>query len=232
MSSPLSLIDPALQRYVEAHSQAESPLLSRLRRETHLQVLYPQMLTDPVQGRLLAWWSRLVQPRHILEVGTFTGYSCLCLAEGLSATGRITTIELNHERAHRILRYVEEAGMKDRIQLLIGDAKDLIPLQKGPFDLVFLDGDKAHYLAYFEMIFPLLSPGGWLIADNVLWKGKVLHEPQDKETLGLQAFNDHMAQDPRVEVLMLPLRDGLSFIRKKTAAELHASSIDRAASSP
>ncbi|MDP5170659.1 MAG: O-methyltransferase [Bacteroidia bacterium] len=218
----MSLIDKEIQRYLESHSESESPVLNELRRETYLQVLLPQMITDPVQGRLLANWSRLLKPRRILEVGTFTGYSCICLAEGLDPEGEVITIEVNAERATRIKRFLELAGIADRAKLVIGDAKEAIAEQQGPFDLVFLDADKANYPAYYDLVFPLIREDGWLIADNVLWQGKVTRKGKDKETLGLQRFNDLVAADPRVEVLMLQMRDGLSLIRKKNTAEISA----------
>lgn len=216
----MSLIDKDIQQYLEIHSEGESALLKELRRETHLQVLLPQMLTDPVQGLLLANWSKLVKPRRILEVGTFTGYSCLRLAEGLQPDGEIVTIEIDPQRESRILKYVDQAGLTDRVKLLIGNALEIIPQQTGLFELAFLDADKAHYCDYFDLIFPLMAPDGWIIADNVLWQGKVLGDIASKENVGLKAFNEKVQSDPRVEVMMLCMRDGLSMIRKRKPEEI------------
>lgn len=216
----MPLIDQDIQRYVEAFSEQESPLLHQLRRETYLQVLLPQMITDPVQGQLISMLSRLISPNRILEVGTFTGYSCIRMAEGLAADGEIVSIEVEPQRESRIRKYLELAGIADHTTLLIGDAMEIIPTLEGPFDLVFLDADKAHYPEYYEMIFPMLSDNGWILADNVLWQGKVLGEGKNKETRGLKKFNEIVRDDPRVEVVMLGLRDGLSLIRKRKATEI------------
>ena len=211
----MPLMDKPFLQYLESHSEPEPSLLHQLRRETHQQMSLPQMLTDPVQGQLLRLLSGFIRPRRVLEVGSFTGYSCLCLAEGLAEGGHIFTIELQPERASRIQRYLALAGLEQQATLLIGDGKELIPTIEGEFDLVFLDADKAHYPQYYELLMPRIVEGGWMIADNVLWHGKVLEAPADKETAGIQAFNDMAAADPATEVLMLPMRDGLSLIRKK-----------------
>lgn len=216
----MPLIDPEIQRYLEHNSEPETELLHQLRRETYLQVLLPQMITDPVQGQLISMLSRLIAPKRILEVGTFTGYSCLRMAEGLAAEGEIVSIEVEPQRESRIRKYLELAGIADLTTLLIGDAMQIIPKLEGPFDLVFLDADKAHYPEYYEMIFPMLSDNGWILADNVLWQGKVLGEGKNKETRGLKKFNEIVRNDSRVEVLMLGLRDGLSLIRKKRSEEI------------
>lgn len=216
----MPLTDPDIQRYLEDFSEPESELLHSLRRETYLQVLLPQMITDPVQGQLISMLSRLISPRRILEVGTFTGYSCIRMADGLAPDGEIVSIEVEPQRESRIRKYLEKAGIADRTKLLIGDAMEIIPRLKGPFELVFLDADKAHYPEYYEMVFPMLAENGWILADNVLWQGKVLGEGKNKETRGLKRFNQIVRDDPRVEVLMLGLRDGLSLIRKRKASEI------------
>lgn len=218
----MPLIDSAILAYCEAHSSPEPPLLHALRRETHLQVLYPQMLTDPLQGRLLATLSRLMRPQHILEVGAFTGYSCLCLAEGMAPGGHLTTIEVDPERESRIRRYLHLAGRQEQVTLHIGDAKAVIADLSGPFDLIFLDADKANYPVYYELLFSKWAIGGWLIADNVLWQGQVLEPPKNKETRGLSRFNEQLQQDPRIEVMVLPLRDGLTLARKVSGAEMRS----------
>lgn len=205
-----------IQAYAEAKSQAEPEILAQLNKETHLKVLYPRMLSGHWQGRLLSFLSKLVQPKHILEIGTYTGYSCLCMAEGLQAGGKITTIEVNHELESFIREYVEKTGFADKVDLRIGDAAEIIAGLDATFDLVFIDADKENYLKYYEMVLPKLRAGGLLLADNVLWSGKVVGEVKttDKETLGLMAFNDFVAEDPRVECLLLPVRDGIMAARK------------------
>ncbi len=216
----MSLIDKGIQQYLEEFSEPEFPLLHQLRRETHLEVLLPQMLTDPVQARLIANWSRLLKPSRILEIGTFTGYSCLCLAEGLQPGGEIVTIEVEPQREKRIRTYLDKAGIAGQVSLHIGDALSIIPQLEGNFDLAFLDADKAHYPEYFNLIYPMMNPDGWIIADNVLWQGKVLGEGKNKETIGLKAFNELVRDHPGVEVLMLCMRDGLSLIRKRNSEEI------------
>jgi predicted O-methyltransferase YrrM len=189
--------------------------LYELYRETHVKLLRARMLSGHVQGRLLAMLSKMIRPQHILELGTFTGYSALCLAEGLADGGLLTTIEKNPELESFIRNYVEKAGMNHKIKLLIGDVRKLVPQLKPVFDLVFIDADKKQYLDYYQLVKPLVITGGYIIADNVLWDGKVpdmaIH---DRDTEKIRAFNDRVHADPDVENLMLPLRDGLMVIRK------------------
>ena len=206
------LIDRQFE-YAAAHSGPEPDYLYRLERETHLKTLAPQMLSGRLQGRTLALLSKLRRPRRILEVGTFTGYSALCLAEGLAPDGELHTVEGNPEVAYLAERYFREAGFSDRIHLHRGDALALIPQLPGPFDLVFLDANKQEYPAYFELVIDRLTPGGLLIADNVLWSGKVLDPAGDADATILHAFNERLAADPRLETTLLPLRDGLLVAR-------------------
>ncbi|MFD1469248.1 O-methyltransferase [Hymenobacter caeli] len=208
------------EHYAAAHTAPEPPLLARLTRETHLQTLLPRMSSGHVQGRFLSMLSHLLGPRRVLEIGTFCGYATLCLAEGLAPDGHLHTIEINPEREARIRRYVAAAGLAGRVTLHIGDAHDVLPgLADEVWDLVFIDADKRHNLAYFEAVIGHVRPGGLLIVDNVLWSGKVLPghalKPGDKDTPAVQAFNDHVARDPRVAPVLLPLRDGLLLLRKK-----------------
>lgn len=211
----MSIISSALEQYISQHSDPEPELLVRLRRETHLKVLYPRMLTSPVQGRFLARLSQMIQPKRILEIGTFTGYGTLCLGEGLAPGGRITTLDRNPEREFVYKKYWQEAGMWDKIEFLCGPALDLLPQIEGSFDLVFIDADKQNYRAYYEAVLPKLRIGGSILTDNVLWYGKVVEpDAQDKESRGIKAFNDFVRQDPRVSCLLLPLGDGIMWLQK------------------
>ncbi|MBT9391749.1 O-methyltransferase [Hymenobacter sp. NST-14] len=206
------------QRYADDHTSPESALLARLNRETHVQVLHARMLSGHAQGRLLSMLSHMVRPRRVLELGTFTGYSALCLAEGLAPGGRLHTVEQNPELENRIRRYVAEAGFEDRIELHLGDARQLLPTLDEVWDLVFIDADKINNDAYYELVLPRVRPGGFLLIDNVLWNGKVLPDyparPADKDTHAVRAFNAKVQADARVENVFLPLRDGLLLVRK------------------
>lgn len=211
----MKIVFEEIENYIESHSSEEPPLLKALRRQTHLEVLYPRMISGPYQGRLLSMVSQLLQPRNVLEIGTFTGYSCICLAEGLAPGGKITSLELILEREDFIRYWLDKAGISDQVELVFGNAYDTIPNLAGEYDLIFLDANKAAYLDYYQMVFPLLKPGGVILADNVLWDGKILYDQyQDKETNGIRAFNEFVAQDKRVSKVLLPIRDGLYLIRK------------------
>ena len=207
------------QRYADDHTSPESVLLARLNRETHVQVLHARMLSGHAQGRLLSMLSHMIRPRRVLELGTFTGYSALCLAEGLTPEGLLHTVEQNPELEGRIRRYVAAAGLTDRIQLHLGDARQLLPELAETWDLVFIDADKINNDAYYELVLPQVRPGGFLLIDNVLWNGKVLPgypvKPADKDTHAVRAFNAKVQADERVENVLLPLRDGLLLVRKK-----------------
>ena len=209
------MMDQEIHDYAERHSSDEPTLLSKIRRETYLRTVYPQMLSGPLQGRLLAMISKLVNPLQILEIGTFTGYSALCLCEGLAPEGMLHTIESNPEMALMARGYFGEAGEEHRIKLHEGEAMDILPSLEGPFDLVFVDAAKEQYIDYFRMIIDKMRPGGIILVDNVLWGGKVLDErhSKDKETQGIIDFNRHVRKDGRVETVLLPLRDGISLIR-------------------
>jgi len=213
----MEFIDEALLHYAEQHSAAEPELLAKLNRETYLKVMQPRMLSGHLQGRFLSFLSKLLMPKCILEIGTYTGYSALCLAEGLQPNGVLHTIDNNDERESMLQRYFKEAGEEKRIHMHTGNALDIIPNLEGPFDLVFIDADKNNYVNYYNLIIDKVRPGGLIIADNVLWSGKVLQElkANDKDTATLIEYNNLIASDKRVEALLLPIRDGLNIARKK-----------------
>ena len=212
--------DDQIQAYADQHSEPEPPLLYQLWRETHLQLLMPRMATGHWQGRLLSMLSHLIRPQRILEIGTFTGYATLCLAEGLAEGGHVHTIEINPERESRMRRYVAAAGLAEVVTLYIGDARDVLPELVGEvWDLVFIDADKLHNGRYFELVVDQVRPGGLLIVDNVLWGGKALPDyplkANDHDTRAVRAFNDHVQHDQRVVPLLLPVRDGLLLLRRQ-----------------
>ncbi|GHM98621.1 O-methyltransferase [Cytophagales bacterium WSM2-2] len=204
-----------LDRYIEAHTTDESPILKKINRETHAQVLMPRMLSGHVQGRFLSMISKLTKPKNILEIGTYTGYSAICLAEGLVAGGRLITIDINEELESRVRGYFNESGFVERIDYRIGDARKIIPGLTESFDLVFIDADKESYSAYFDLVIEKVLPGGLILADNVLWSGKVVQPKPDKDTRAILDFNHKIQNDPRVENLLLSLRDGVMIARKK-----------------
>lgn len=212
-----------LLAYAESHSSPELPILADLNRETHLTQVYPRMLAGHMQGTLLRMFSRMIRPSRILEIGTFTGYSALCLADGLvprqeTAEGGwgLHTIEVNPEQEQLIRRYFREAGAGEKITLHIGDATLIIPTLEYSWDLVYIDADKPNYLEYYQMVLPRVRQGGFILADNTLWDGKVLlpAEKMDKDAEGISAFNEFVQSDSRVENLLLPFRDGLMIARK------------------
>lgn len=204
----------AIHEYCTNHSSPPPDSLYQLERETHLKTLAPQMLSGPLQGRFLAMLSRLLQPQVILEVGTFTGYGAHCLAEGLTQTGVLHTIEGNPETAYLIRKHLDLAGLADQVQLHSGNALEVIPTLTGLFDLVFLDGNKREYNQYFDLVADRIRPGGLLLADNVLWSGKVVSGEQDHDTRMIDAFNKKVQVDERFTNLILPLRDGLMIAQR------------------
>jgi predicted O-methyltransferase YrrM len=212
-----------ISEYIELHSSPESEVLQQITRSTHLEVINPRMLSGHVQGRVLSMLSQMIAPHRILELGTFTGYSALCLAEGLSDSGRLVTIEHNDEMEDSIRRNLALSPLGDKIELVIGDAKEWLAQQeKGAgFDLVFIDADKKEYSDYLDLVLPLMRDGGWILADNTLWDGHIVEEAYDKDrqTVALRAFNDKVANDERLEKVILPLRDGLTIIRVKNNVE-------------
>ena len=206
-----------LEEYILAHISPEGEMLRRLNRETHLYHLRPRMCSGHLQGRLLKMFVRMIAPKAILELGTFTGYSALCLAEGIAPDGVVHTIEIDDELEDFIRAHFDASEYGSRIVLHIGDAEQIIPTLDTRFDFVFIDANKRDYVAYYEMAMQVLNPGGFIIADNTLWDGKVVTctEKIDAQTAGILAFNDHVAADDRVEVVIIPLRDGLTIIHKK-----------------
>ena len=220
-----------LSEYIEQHSSPESAVLQQITRSTHLEVINPRMLSGHVQGRVLSMISKMIRPNRILELGTFTGYSALCLAEGLTEDGRLVTLEHNDEMESSIRRNFALSPLGEKIELVIGDAKetlenfelrikdlelDAVNDRGKQFDLVFIDADKKEYCDYLDLVLPLVREGGWILADNTLWDGHIVDSAydKDKQTIGLRAFNDKVAQDERLEKVILPLRDGLTIIRK------------------
>ena len=211
----MDFLDPRIEDYALAHSAPESPVLAALNRETYAKVLVPRMLSGHLQGRVLSMLSTLAQPKNILEIGTYTGYSAICLAEGLAPGGVLHTIDINEELEAMVARYIKESGNEGRIVQHIGNALEIIPTLTPQWDLVFIDADKENYLNYYQMVIEQVAPGGLIIADNVLWSGKVLHEPMDPETASIDAFNKFVYADARIVPLLLPVRDGLFIARKK-----------------
>ena len=213
----MDFINDEIIQYSNSFSKAEDSVLKELDRETHLKFLSPRMLSGHLQGNLLTFISKLIKPKNILEIGTFTGYSAICLAKGLAENGKLTTIDANPEIESIARKYFEKSGLQNKINLLIGNAIELIPSIYDKFNLVFIDADKKNYSNYFDLIIEKVESGGIIIADNVLWSGKVLKNVQtmDKETLAIHQFNAKIQNDNRVENLLLPIRDGIMLIRKK-----------------
>ncbi|MDO4164417.1 MAG: O-methyltransferase [Bacteroides sp.] len=204
--------------YILQHIDEEGEYLHALYRATQLHLLYPRMASGHLQGRMLKMFVRMIRPQQVLEIGTYSGYSALCMAEGLPDGAMLHTIEVNDEQEDFTRPWLEGSPYADKIKFYIGDALELVPKLDITFDLAFVDGDKRKYLDYYEMILPRLSDGGYIIADNTLWDGHVLEEhphPSDKQTIRIKEFNDFVAKDSRVEKVILPLRDGLTIIRKK-----------------
>ena len=214
--STFDLIDHTIEAYCEAHTSPESELLHRLNRQTNLETVNPRMLSDQLQGQFLTFISKMLRPERILEIGTFTGYSALCLAEGLSDTGELHTIEVNVEYEDRIREYFSQSPLGKQIILHIGDALQVVPSLGMCWELVFIDADKEDYLSYYEAVLPSVRKGGFILADNVLWNGKVTQENigNDRDTRAILAFNDHVQNDERVRNLLLPFRDGIMIIEK------------------
>jgi predicted O-methyltransferase YrrM len=211
----MEFIDPLLDKYVCEHTANESDLLKKINRETHLEVLQPRMLSGHFQGRVLSMFSKMIRPERILEIGTYTGYSAICLAEGLTPNGKLVTIDINEELASRVRGYFAESSYANQIDYLIGDAMELIPALNEKWDIVFIDADKHNYINYYHLVFPMVKVGGYIIADNVLWSGKVIDPSQhDKDTLLLREYNQLVHQDNRVEEVLFPIRDGLMIARK------------------
>jgi caffeoyl-CoA O-methyltransferase len=212
----MEFIEQELQAYVEAHTSPESTLLQQIDRDTHAYVLMPRMLSGHLQGRLLAMLAHMIKPRAVLEIGTYTGYSALCMAEGLHPEGVLHTIDINEELESRVRGYFSRSAWAEKIQYHIGNALELVPQLNQAWDLVFIDADKRNYAAYYKLVIGQMARGGYIIADNVLWSGKVAQaHVTDKDTEALRMFNRMIQEDERVENVLLPVRDGLMIIRKK-----------------
>ena len=212
----MNFIQQDIEEYAEAHTTPENELLKKITRETYLEVLQPRMLSGHLQGRLLSMFSKMIEPKNILEIGTYTGYSALCLAEGLTEEGKLVTLDKNIELFDRVNTYFSESQFRKKLKMLHGDALELIPNLKESWDLVFIDADKENYYEYYKMTLPHVRSGGYIIADNVLWSGKVIDSSaDDADTMALRAFNSALLSDVSVEVILLPIRDGLTVARKK-----------------
>lgn len=211
----MHFISEALEDYVAQHSENEPELLARLNKETHQKILQPRMLSGHFQGRFLSMISKLTRPKAILEIGTYTGYAALCLAEGLAENGTLDTIDNNEELYDFQRKYFDESAWGTQIQQHLGNALEIIPTLNKKFDLVFIDADKENYINYFNLIVPMMNKGGLILSDNVLWSGKVLEEVKanDKSTKVLLEYNEILKNDPRVETVLLPIRDGLTMSR-------------------
>lgn len=211
-----------MEDYIAAYSQPQDRVLAWIEKQTHLRTNHARMLCGPVEGKLLEMISGMISPRRILEIGVFTGYSSICLARGLNEGGMLDALELNDELEDLIREAYRRAELEDRIRLYIGDAKEIIPgLDPEAYDLVFIDANKREYTRYYDLVWDKVRPGGYILADNVLWNGKVFseHAPADAQTRGIMEFNERVRNDPRVENVILPLRDGLNMIRKKIPSE-------------
>ena len=213
----MEFIDPKIDEYVSAHSEDEPLVLKELTRETWLKAINPRMLAGHLQGRTLSMISHMIKPKTALEIGTFTGYSAICLAEGLAENGKIITIAINEELEAFAKKYFVKAGIETKIEQRIGDAMEFVPSITEELDLVFIDADKTNYANYYEMVLPKLRIGGYIIADNVLWSGKILEDSNkyDADTKALIDFNKKVQADNRVQNVLFPIRDGIQVIRKK-----------------
>ena len=213
----MNFLPQDIDSYVVQHSQQEPKILQELSRETWQKVLNPRMLSGAFQGRVLSMIAKLTQPRKVLEIGTYTGYSCLCIAEGLAEEGRIFTIDKNEELEDIQNKYFDKSGFRDQITQLSGNALEIIPSLDHKFDLVFIDADKSNYPRYFDLIIEKMNPGGIILSDNVLWSGKVVQklDPKDSDTKALLEYNRLLNTDSRIETVLLPIRDGLTISRVK-----------------
>lgn len=213
----MDFLPDEIDQYVEQHTQAEPKILQELNRETWQKVLQPRMLSGHFQGRVLSMLTKLIRPKVILEIGTYTGYSALCMAEGLAGNGKIITIDRNEELEEIQQKYFQKLGFQDQIIQHYGNALEVIPQLNEKFDLVFIDADKSNYANYFDLVIEKMNPGGVILSDNVLWSGKVTQKPDEKDvdTKALIQYNKKINEDPRVESVLLPIRDGLTITRVK-----------------
>jgi predicted O-methyltransferase YrrM len=210
----MEILEPSLLNYAEEHTSPEDKLLSSVNRETNAKVMMPRMLSGHLQGKVLMMISHMVKPKTILEIGTYTGYSAICLAAGLQDGGKLITIDINEELESMVRNNFQQAGLGDKIEYRIGNALEIVPALHEIFDLVFIDADKENYNKYYDLVFDKVTLGGFLLADNVLWNGKVLDAKPDKDTRAIKAFNKKVQDDPRVENVLLPIRDGIMLMHK------------------
>jgi caffeoyl-CoA O-methyltransferase len=210
----MDITNSSIQKYSEDHTSPENSLLKQVNRETHARVLMPRMLSGHMQGRVLSMISHMIKPSVILEIGTYTGYSALCLAEGLKSGGKVITLDINEELETTVRKYFGDSGLGNAIDYRIGNALQIIPTLEMNFDLVFIDADKENYARYYDLVINRVPLGGYILADNVLWSGKVLDEKADKDTKAIQEFNRKVVDDSRVENVLLPVRDGIMLMRK------------------
>ena len=210
----MAFTSPILDSYLESNASAEDPILAELSRETFLKVQMPQMLSGHVQGLFLEGISRMIVPRRILEIGTFTGYATICLAKGLADDGLLYTLDINEELEPIFSKYFTRSGLDKKIKFISGNAIKTIPTINEEFDIVFIDADKMNYINYYDLIIDKVKRGGYIITDNVLWSGKVLEEKKDKETENIHQFNIKLAADPRIQNVIVPIRDGVNLARK------------------
>lgn len=210
----MDFIQAPIQKYAEDHTSPEREILKVVNRQTHAHVLMPRMLSGHMQGRILSMISHMVKPSTILEIGTYTGYSAICLAEGLQPGGKLITIDINEELENTVVGYFQATGLSNVIDYRIGNALEIIPTLNTRFDLVFIDADKENYSRYYDLIINHVPLGGYILADNVLWSGKVLDEKPDKDTRAIKEFNLKVQTDKRVENVLLPVRDGIMLMRK------------------
>jgi predicted O-methyltransferase YrrM len=212
----MEFISKELDEYCVGHTSTENEILNKLNRETHAKILQPRMLSGHFQGRFLSMLSHMIRPKNILEIGTFTGYSALCLAEGLQENGKLLTIDVNEELENFVRGFLNQSSLKNKIEFRIGNAIEIIPKLTQTFDLVFIDADKLNYHKYYDLVFDKVNQGGYIISDNVLWSGKVFDpSKKDKDTVSIRAFNKKLHEDPRTENILLPIRDGLIVVRKR-----------------
>ncbi len=212
----MDFLPESIEQYVSKHTEKEPEILAELNHETWEKVLIPRMLSGHIQGRILSMLSHMIQPKYVLEIGTYTGYSALCFAEGLQKEGKIHTIDINEELEPMVNRYIEKSGLKNKIINHIGNALDIIPTLTETFDLVFIDADKTNYSNYYDLVFDKVKTGGYIIADNVLWSGKVVDEKEnnDPDTAALKDYCKKVNDDDRVQNVLFPVRDGLMIVRK------------------
>lgn len=211
----MDIINKKIDAYIDAHTDIEPEVLKLLNRETHLKVLLPRMLSGHFQGRVLSMISKMIKPHRILELGTYTGYSAICLSEGLAEGGKLTTIDINAELEPFVRSFFDKAGVSNKIDYIIGDGTKVVPELNEKFDLVFIDADKKNNGTYYDLVFDKVNPGGFILIDNVLWSGKVIDEHPDKDTKVILAFNEKVQNDERVENVLLPIRDGVLLVRKR-----------------